>query len=126
MTARLDKLENRVNKNSGNSNKPPSSDTPYKKNPKRKSVKKRSCAKRGHKGHSQERMEPTNTVILKPQQCSCGNRHFPYSKPFYIHQVIELPDIQMEVTHFHLHTPVPNAEWKTRWNCSPNIRPVLV
>ena len=85
LTRRLDELENRINKNSGNSNKPPSSDNPYKKNRKCKAIKKRSGAKKGHKGHTQKRMMPTEIISLKPKCCPCGNRHFPKTKPFYIH-----------------------------------------
>ena len=106
LTQRLDKLEDRVNKNSSNSNKPLSSDSPYKKVRKRKSVKKRSGPKKGHKGHSQKRMTPTEIISLKPECCPCGNRHFPKTKPFYIHQVIELPEIEMDVMHFHLHSAI--------------------
>jgi len=36
-------------------------------------------------------------------QCPCGGREFTELKPYHIHQVMELPGIQMEVTHFVLH-----------------------
>ncbi|AOY60544.1 hypothetical protein B2D07_18885 [Desulfococcus multivorans] len=53
---------------------PPSSDNPYKKKPKRKAVQKRAGAKKGHKGHIQKRMMPTEIVILKPERCPCGKK----------------------------------------------------
>lgn len=102
---RVTDLENRLNKNSQNSSKPPSSDPPYKKPPKksRKSKRKRGGQK-GHKGHQQKLMEPTSENILFPETCGCGCSSFdPESiKPFYTHQVIELPEIQMDVLHFIL------------------------
>lgn len=123
LTRRLDELENRINKNSGNSNKPPSSDNPFKKNRKRKTAKKRSGAKKGHKGHTQKRMMPTEIVNLKPECCPCGNRHFPKTKPFYIHQVIELPEIKMDVTHFHLHSAIcPKCGVENRAELQPENR----
>jgi len=38
-----------------------------------------------------------------PVQCPCGGREFTELKPYHTHQVMELPEIQMEVTHFVLH-----------------------
>ncbi len=123
LTQRLDELESRISRNSGNSNKPPSSDNPFRKNRKRKAVKKPSGAKKGHKGHTQEQMTPTEIVSLKPECCSCGNRRFPEMKPFYIHQVIELPDIKMDVTHFHLHSAVcPKCGVENRAELPPENR----
>ena len=101
---RVSDLENRLNKNSQNSSKPPSSDPPYKKPTKqtRKSKRKRGGQK-GHKGHQQKLMEPTSTSNIVPDRCSCGAPVDPDSvKPFYTHQVIELPKIEMDVTHFIL------------------------
>jgi len=102
---RVTDLENRLNKNSQNSSKPPSSDPPYKK-PLKKSKKsnRNRGGQKGHKGHQQKLMEPTSKNILFPEACSCGCSSFdPKSiKPFYTHQVIELPEIEMDVMHFIL------------------------
>jgi len=98
-------LENRLNKNSQNSSKPPSSDPPYKKPSKKcKNSKRKRGGQKGHKGHQQKLMEPTCKNILFPETCSCGCSSFdPGSiEPFYTHQVIELPEIQMDVLHFIL------------------------
>ena len=123
LTRRLDELENRINRNSGNSNKPPSSDNPFKKNRKRKATKKRSGAKKGHKGHTQKLVMPTETVILRPECCPCGNRHFPKTRPFYIHQVIELPEIKMDVTHFHIHSAIcPECGIESKAELKPEHR----
>lgn len=102
---RVTKLETRVNKNSQNSSKPPSSDSPYDKPPKKgKTGKRTRGGQKGHKGHQQKLMEPTSENLLFPDACSCGCSSFdPKSiKPFYTHQVIELPEIKMDVLHFIL------------------------
>ena len=98
---RVEELEKRLNKNSSNSDRPPSSDNPYKnKDKKEKAPKKKK--KKHRKGVRQQTLEPTEVKILRPEACSCGNTEFE-TEPYYIHQVIELPEIEMEVTHFVLH-----------------------
>jgi len=107
----IEKFGEKVNENSQNSNKPPSTDNPFKKERKKKKDNKKQNNKRkiggqpGHKGHQQKKMEPTRTVDLKPDACDCGNDqlHLEKMAPFYIHQQIELPEINMDVTHFILH-----------------------
>lgn len=99
---RFEALESRLNQNSSNSSRPPSSDKPFNKKKSNKK-KKKSGAKKGHKGHRQMMLEPTETVPLKPEKCSCGNTDFPETQPYHTHQEIELPEIKMKVTHFVLH-----------------------
>jgi transposase len=48
-------------------------------------------------------LDPTQQALVVPEQCGCGNRGFEDLEPYYTHQEIELPEIQMEVTHFLLH-----------------------
>ncbi len=98
---RIEELEKKLNKNSSNSSKPPSSDDPYKEKPKKnkKTIKK----KKRRKGYQQKMLEPTEVKNLKPEACICGNTKFDTTAPYYTHQVIELPEIQMEITHFVLH-----------------------
>ena len=104
----IERLEDRLNQNSSNSNRPPSTDPPFTK-PKTKGPRKKSKRKKGgqkgHKGHQQERLEPTRTQRVVPDGCTCGNTRFPAEgmEPFYTHQVIELPEIRMGVTHFVLY-----------------------
>jgi transposase len=112
---RLEELEARLNRNSLNSNKPPSTDPPFNKPSKesgqgKKKKKRKKGGQKGHKGHKQELLEASRVVDLKPESCPCGNHHLPSHgmEPFYTHQVIELPKIQMDVTHFVLY----------RTNCS--------
>jgi len=98
----LHQLKSRMNKNSTNSDKPPSSDSPYR-YPSKKNKKGRSGAKMGHKGHKQELLDPTEIIPLLPEACKCGSRQFENIRPFYTHQEIEFPEIQMDITHFILH-----------------------
>jgi transposase len=104
LKGRTEKLEQRVNRNSQNSNQPPSADGPFKK-PERKSKKgkRKRGGQKGHPGHRQQLLDPTETVPLKPSVCSCGNPVFHHVEPFYTHQQIELPEIELEVTHYVLH-----------------------
>jgi transposase len=99
---RVEELEKRLNKNSNNSNKPPSSDNPFKEKPKKKK-KSKSKKKKRRKGFQQKMLEPTEVENIIPELCICGNKHFDNTSPYYTHQVIELPEIKMEVTHFVLH-----------------------
>lgn len=104
--ARTEKLEARVEKNSKNSSKPPSSDNPFKK-PKRKKEKSKRAkgGQKGHPGHRQELLPPTRAVEQRiPERCSCGHRDFSGQpmEAFYTHQHVELPKIEMEVTHYVL------------------------
>jgi transposase len=99
---RIEELEARLNRNSCNSNQPPSSDSPFKKKPAKAHLG-RPGGKKGHQGHRQTMLEPSETKPVKPQLCTCGNREFPATEPYYTHQFIELPEIKMEVTHFVLH-----------------------
>jgi transposase len=99
----LNRVKTRLNKNSTNSDKPPSTDNPYRQRAKKSKKKGRPGAKVGHKGHRVKLSEPTKTVPLFPDKCQCGSETFTDCEPFYIHQEIELPEIQMEITHFILH-----------------------
>lgn len=105
MEKRIEKLESRTNKNSQNSNKPPSSDSPFKKPKKKiKKRKRKKGAQKGHKGHKQELLEPTQEQSILPEKCDCGcSTIIPDSlEPYYTHQVIELPEIKMDVLHLIL------------------------
>jgi len=100
--SKIEKIERRLHQDSSNSSKPPSSDSPYNKKPD-KNKKQNAGGKKGHKGHSQVMLEPTETILVKPESCSCGNTNFPETEPYRTHQEIELPKIKMDVTHFILH-----------------------
>ena len=48
-------------------------------------------------------LTPTEVIEVKPAPCGCGQREFLTTTPYYTHQVIELPEIQIAVTHVVLH-----------------------
>lgn len=98
----IEELNSRLNLNSSNSSRPPSSDSPYK-SKEAGTDKKKSGAKKGHKGHRQTLLAPTETKLINPEACSCGNTTFHDLTDYYTHQVIELPEIEMDVTHFVLY-----------------------
>jgi transposase len=103
---RVEQLESRLNQNSQNSNKPPSSDPPYQRPARevRKS-KRRRGGQKGHKGHRQQMLKPTEIVTIAPGPCTCGctRQRVGSLRPFYTHQWIELPEIAMQVKHVVLH-----------------------
>lgn len=103
---RIEKLESMVNQDSHNSSKPPASDSPFKrKKREQKKSKRKKGGQKGHKANKQQVLDPTKTRLVKPNSCSCGHTQFDQKQmmPFYTHQHIELPEIEMDVTHFILH-----------------------
>jgi hypothetical protein len=95
LEARIAVLETHLQQRSRNSDHPPSSDPPYEKRPARSRSQGKSGAKPGHPGHRQTLLEPTAVIEVKPERCRCGQTEFPEMHPYYTHQVIELPKIQM-------------------------------
>jgi transposase len=102
-TARIAALEARLSQNSRNSDRPPSSDPPFVIRPSSSTTKGTPGAKPGHPGHRQALLAPTEIIEVAPEPCACGQREFPAMTPYYTHQVIELPEIQMQVKHVVLH-----------------------
>jgi transposase len=102
---RLEALEAQLHQNSSNSSRPPSTDAPSTKRQRRtKAAERRKAgAKPGHPGHQQMLLEPTATVALFPDPCACGQLGFADLMPYHTHQVLELPVIRPEVTHWMLH-----------------------
>jgi transposase len=101
---RVETLEARLQQNSTTSQRPPSSDSPYKKPRQRPSTTPRKAGgKPGHPGHRQVLLPPTTVQGLRPERCPCGNTTLSLLRPYHTHQVLELPPIAMEVTHWVLH-----------------------
>jgi len=101
----VETLEARLTQNSTTSSRPPSSDTPYKK-PRRctaPTTPRKAGGKPGHRGYRQVLLAPTSVQEVRPERCACGNTTFAVTTPYHTHQVIELPPIAMEVTHWVLH-----------------------
>jgi transposase len=100
---RIAELEARLSQTSRNSDRPPSSDPLYEKRPARTGEQGRPGARPGHPGHRQALLAPTEVIEVTPEACPCGQRELPETLPYHTHQVIELPEIQMQVTHVVLH-----------------------
>ena len=102
---RVDILEARLKHDSTTSNRPPSSDPPYKKVRQRtpSATPRKAGGKPGHVGHRQVLLSPTAVYELTPERCACGHTEVVLTTPYQTHQVIELPPIEMEVTHWVLH-----------------------
>src|SRR5262249_48208229 len=101
----VETLEARLQQNSTTSHRPPSSDNPYKK-PRQRTIvttPRKAGGKPGHPGHRQVLLPPTTVCEVRPARCACGNMTLTLLKPYHTHQVIELPAIAMEVTHWVLH-----------------------
>jgi transposase len=102
---RVESLEARLKQDSTTSSRPPSSDSPYKK-PRRRTgsgSSRKGGGKPGHQGHRQVPLAPTSVEDVLPEWCTCGSGEFDLIEPYYTHQEIELPPIEMDVTHWVLH-----------------------
>jgi transposase len=101
--ARIAALEARLSQTSRNSDRPPSSDPPCVTRPSSSTTQRTPGAKPGHPGHRQALLAPAEVIEVTPDVCVCGQQEFPATTPYHTHQVIELPEIRMAVTHIVLH-----------------------
>jgi transposase len=101
LQTRVEGLEAKLNANSSNSNKPPSSDPPFSNRPKAST--KTTKPRKKRQGIRQQCLRPTELVELHPEKCSCGCREVEDPEPYYIHQVIELPEVHPIVKHVFLY-----------------------
>lgn len=99
----VDTLQGRVEQTSHTSSKPPSSDSPFDKpkRPPRPSSGKRG-GRPGHPGKGPTLLHPTEVHLLTPGPCPCGHDALVSLAPYYTHQVVELPPIEMTIEHFIL------------------------
>jgi len=91
---RILELERRLNMKSSNSNKPPSSDSPFEMKPRDTQEAK---PRRSRAGYGRARLEPTATQHVFPGICTCGSARHEEPRPYYTHQVVELPEISLIV-----------------------------
>jgi transposase len=105
LQARVETLEAHLTQNSTTSHRPPSSDSPYKKRRQRSTAttSRKAGGQPGHPGHGQALLPPTAVHEVRPERCACGNTTFALTAPYHTHQVIELPPITMDATHWVLH-----------------------
>lgn len=101
-------LKSQLHSNSKNSSRPPSSDG-YRKKPTPALPKTRKSKQGGQKGHKgdtlQQSKTPDKLVKIRPSECSCGH-HFTDKECELSskRQVFELPQPQLEVTEYQIHT----------------------
>ena len=100
LLARVEELEVKLNQNSSNSNRPPSSDSPFIAKP--DSPQKKPKKKRKRTGSRQQCMRPTEVREIHPESCSCGCNTCTQLEDYYVHQVIEVPETKLQVTHIIL------------------------
>ena len=98
----VDTLQGRLDKTSTTSRKPPSSDSPFTKPTRRPSSSKRG-ARKGHPGVGATLLEPTDVQHVYPAPCACGHGKRGLPTLYHTHQVIELPPIELAITHLRLH-----------------------
>lgn len=105
LLTRLEALETRLNQTSSNSSRPPSTDAPWHRRQRRTKAadRRKPGGKPGQPGHPQMLLVPTATVALFPEGCACGQRERVELIPYHTHQVIELPVMRPDVTHWLLH-----------------------
>jgi len=102
---RIEQLEAKLNQDSSNSNRPPSSDSPFKKESSGKIDKKnKTKSRKRRKGYRRQMLDPSETLSVYPEPCSCGCERFFDLKPYYTHQHIEILQIMQRVTHFILYS----------------------
>src|SRR3989337_2985440 len=105
----LEKLGERVNKNSRNSSKPPSSDPPQTRNySKRELTGQKKGGKKGHPGRGRKLKpaeEVSRVVVSKPTACAaCGGLLTGTDPHPERHQVSELPQIEAEIVEYQRHS----------------------
>ena len=102
-TARIAALEARLSQHSHNSDCPPSSDPPFVTKPSSSPTQGTPGAKPGHPGHRQVLVAPTEVIEVTPDVCVCEQQEFSATTPYHTHQVIELPEIRVAMTHVVLY-----------------------
>lgn len=107
LTAEIQELKARINKNSKNSGKPPSSDSyrkPVVKNSRERSGKP-SGGQVGHIGHTKPvTPDPDKVVVLKPQtECACGGEIIIETERYTVRQVTDIPPVEVITVEYRAH-----------------------
>ena len=100
----VEQLRKRSKRTSKTSDKPPSSDSPFQR-PTGNADKPtgQRGARKGHPGSGPKLLRPTERQAIHPDPCRCGQGVPNSTAPYHTHQVVELPPIEMRVTHWVLH-----------------------
>lgn len=119
LLARIQELEDRLNRNSGNSSTPPSANPPWapKTGPKKSSGRKPG-GQPGHKGHHRAELVPDEIRNHWPERCKHCHAGFIGDEPEagtpVRHQVTEIPPIKPIVTEHRMHAVRCACGKKTR------------
>jgi transposase len=103
LDARIGALEARLHQRSSHAHRPPSSDPPYAKRPARSSGTGHPGAKPGQLGHRHAFLEPTEVLDITPEACAGRQQALPATTPYAIHQVIERPEMAMQLKPIIVH-----------------------
>ena len=103
LSERLQKMEDRLSKNSSNSGKPPSTDGYEKPAPKsrRKRSGKKSGGQKGHEGHTLKMVEKPDEIIVHPvAHCAHCQKSLKQAKAVGVErrQVLDLPEVRLLAT----------------------------
>lgn len=123
LEAEVEKLRERVNKNSHNSSKPPSSDPPQKRNyPKPEPSGEKKGGRKGHHGHGRnlKPLEAVSRVVKSvPRVCkACGAELTGEDSQPERHQICEVPRIVAEIVEYQRHTldcSICGAQNRAEW-----------
>ena len=108
LLARIQDLEDRLNRNSGNSSTPPSANPPWASKPgSKKSSGKKPGGQPGHRGHHRAEVTPNKVSHHWPDRCKHCHAGFADDEPEVgtpvRHQITEIPPIQPIVTEYRVH-----------------------
>ena len=99
----VEQLQKRSKRTSKTSNKPPSSDSPFQRPANQDKATGKRGARHGHPGSGPRLLRPTERQVVYPEPCVCGQGVPDSMVPYDIHQSMELPPVEMHVTHWLLH-----------------------
>jgi len=100
----VETLQGRVEQTSQTSRKPPSSDSPFHKPTRQpRNAGGTRGARPGHPGNGPPLLRPTEVPLIEPAPCACGHGELVSLAPYDTQQVIELPPVEMAITHCVLH-----------------------
>ena len=110
LAARIEELEEQIERGSGNSSQPPSKDSPKQRaeRKKKRSSGRKQGAQPGHPGHQRE-IVPEDQVerverFYPAARCSCGGTIEMEPEPSQRHQVFDLPEVHYTVTEYQTYS----------------------
>lgn len=128
LTERIQKLEDRLVKNSGNSGKPPSSEGYEKPAPKsrRRRSGKKSGGQKGHPGHTLTMVKkPDAIVVHKVSCCTNCSQSLKQVKAVAVEkrQVLDLPEVHLQATEHQAQIKIcPNCQKQTKAAFPSDVR----